>query len=808
MCIYTASGSLKEHLQSHGEGDERLHSYRQVAGGALSLAQAPDGYLRGQLSVQRASSKAKASDANVNQLKQGDKQSNQQPRLLDDFGQVVAQHLPDHGDKVSWFDEAGRLVRQESADGSELQFSFDAAARLQSRQHKASGASQPQVLATLRYEGALLQGVDDPEQSTVYEHDALGRKVSETVTLAGLKDQPQTTRTVYDGQSGLVKERVLFDGRVMRIKRSGAMQGATAQLIMLQTARVASIGGWAEKTLPPSMASTVAGWLPKQLVASEIEVDALDGLKGYVSGNGIKTSREHDAAGRLTKVHAQGVLSLGYAYSVGPRVRSLLTQWQGQEANKADYGYWGFGELKGNDATQGPQQNPPLGQPRVIKTAAVQVTNTMNTTSTTSTAQRDKLGRTVQDNQYRYSYTASHQISTISDLKGGQLASYAYNSRGERVSKVVHAGKQVGQQTYYLWQDSRVVAELDGQGQITSQYLYLSEGQQASPLAKLEGSEKVLHIHADQRGVPQAMTDEQRRVVWRGSMNAWGLWKTASQGASSSAVGSANEATLNLRLPGQYFDEESGLHDNVHRTYDPRTGRYLQPDPLGYPDGPDAYLYAQGDPINKIDPLGLYTVYWGGAGLDGPYIDDQLTELRSTGMINVRRGYGSGGSPPYGMILGANAVINLRSYPPQYGYLTPRGPYAPRPRTQKFTCDEQTNYIGYSYGGLLAAQTEIHYANQGNVIDNMILIGAPIDRSFLDLLNSNVNINNVVVINLTHYGDPIFAGMSDLDLLAAIPNLVSDVGTDRGHFYYSQMNPAGRSRRAQLAATLWSEGLR
>ena len=61
-----------------------------------------------------------------------------------------------------------------------------------------------------------------------------------------------------------------------------------------------------------------------------------------------------------------------------------------------------------------------------------------------------------------------------------------------------------------------------------------------------------------------------------------------------------------LRLEGQYYDAETGLHDNWHRTYNPRSGRYLQPDPLGYRDGPDAYLYAQGDPLNKIDPTGLY----------------------------------------------------------------------------------------------------------------------------------------------------------------------------------------------------------
>jgi RHS repeat-associated protein len=65
---------------------------------------------------------------------------------------------------------------------------------------------------------------------------------------------------------------------------------------------------------------------------------------------------------------------------------------------------------------------------------------------------------------------------------------------------------------------------------------------------------------------------------------------------------------MNLSLPGQYRDAETGLHDNWHRTYDPKAGRYLQPDPLGYPDGPDPYLYAGGDPVNKVDPTGLYQV--------------------------------------------------------------------------------------------------------------------------------------------------------------------------------------------------------
>ena len=120
------------------------------------------------------------------------------------------------------------------------------------------------------------------------------------------------------------------------------------------------------------------------------------------------------------------------------------------------------------------------------------------------------------------------------------------------------------------------------------------------PVAKLEsayasgnptGQARVLYIHAGHRGEPLAMTDEEQRLVWHARSDAWGHIATSQlQGA---------QAELNLRLPGQYFDAETGLHDNWHRSYDPRPdwpqrGRYLQPDPLGYPDGPDTYVYVGG----------------------------------------------------------------------------------------------------------------------------------------------------------------------------------------------------------------------
>lgn len=35
------------------------------------------------------------------------------------------------------------------------------------------------------------------------------------------------------------------------------------------------------------------------------------------------------------------------------------------------------------------------------------------------------------------------------------------------------------------------------------------------------------------------------------------------------------------RLPGQRYDEESGVHYNRHRYDDPQQGRYITQDPLG-----------------------------------------------------------------------------------------------------------------------------------------------------------------------------------------------------------------------------------
>lgn len=48
----------------------------------------------------------------------------------------------------------------------------------------------------------------------------------------------------------------------------------------------------------------------------------------------------------------------------------------------------------------------------------------------------------------------------------------------------------------------------------------------------------------------------------------------------------------NLRFPGQYLDQETGLHQNYFHTYDPSLGRYRQADPIGLTGGMNLYPYA------------------------------------------------------------------------------------------------------------------------------------------------------------------------------------------------------------------------
>ena len=88
----------------------------------------------------------------------------------------------------------------------------------------------------------------------------------------------------------------------------------------------------------------------------------------------------------------------------------------------------------------------------------------------------------------------------------------------------------------------------------------------------------------------------------------------------------------NFRFPGQYYDQETGLHYNYHRYYDPNTGRYLTPDPIGLDGGINLFLYSRNNPINKIDIYGLMVEADPFSNIDVSLTKGQIISLAKIGI--------------------------------------------------------------------------------------------------------------------------------------------------------------------------------
>ena len=81
----------------------------------------------------------------------------------------------------------------------------------------------------------------------------------------------------------------------------------------------------------------------------------------------------------------------------------------------------------------------------------------------------------------------------------------------------------------------------------------------------------------------------------------------------------------------QYFDAETGLHYNMARYYDPKTGRFLTSDPIGLRGGLNTYAYVYNNPLRYTDPSGL----WSPGGHDSIFHDVFLNPLSGSPILNV-----------------------------------------------------------------------------------------------------------------------------------------------------------------------------
>lgn len=538
--------------------------------------------------------------------------------LRDDFGRTVLERSTLSGERRFSYDAWGRLSAIDQGALRQTLLRHDAAGRLIEREERSGQAS---VLTRLGWKGMRPVRIAHPEESLDLQHDDWGRLIA----LDRVDREGRRLRIAIE-RDGLGREvgRGLGDGLVLRqeydrfgrlsrmglaasgaertdwlVERSGSPDGASVFDSML--------GGRLRRTetAGTSLAPTGVVWHGRDRTQPLAQWQIRRGESGQ-----IVAIRDREGESRF-----------GYDRHGRLAIR------QGSHATAEYFLYSPAGDLLARRDSGGitevlaPARSDPLGRPQVWGGWRLQYGPSgriERAESQTRSAGAEAPGTAHVRPTGPAEHTASprptgHPGGTASRLPAGQAVnavSFAYNALGERARKTVHAADGQTRITRFLHHDQRLAAEVDAEGRIVRHYLYW----QGRPLAVVDIDprrpgrvEAIHHLLTDHLGTPHRAVDRAGRVVWDARYDSYG--------ALRSVKGSFRQP---LRLPGQYHDEETGLHDNYLRTYDPLRGRYLEPDPLGLAAGLNRYLYVDGRPHAASDPLGLILFAFDGTGNGNP----------------------------------------------------------------------------------------------------------------------------------------------------------------------------------------------
>jgi RHS repeat-associated protein len=182
-----------------------------------------------------------------------------------------------------------------------------------------------------------------------------------------------------------------------------------------------------------------------------------------------------------------------------------------------------------------------------------------------------------------FAWDVRGQLSEVTE-PGRPLVSFRYDALGRRIEKKVD-----GVSRRFAWDADLLLSESLGDSP-AREYVF-REGS-LEPIAII--SEEISFCHTDGIGMTHDLIDGTGRVRWSTRFGPFG-----------ETIADGHTAPQNpLRFPGQYHDAETGLTYNRFRYYDPATGRFISPDPLGLEAGVDPYAYAPSC-WTWLDPLGL-----------------------------------------------------------------------------------------------------------------------------------------------------------------------------------------------------------
>lgn len=574
----------------------------------------------------------------------------------DALGNPTQEASPDSGTQSTQYDALGLPASITDALGRATTIERDLLGRPTRITHPEGSAT------TLYYDQAgagFLSEIQDPSGSTTYERDSLGRVTRKSQVLAN----GHTRSLAYQyGPGGLLAAITYPDARMLHYQRdaTGQITGLTwAGQAIVQGIAWNPLGqptGWSWSlpgggaSIPATRSYNSAG----QVTATELasyQYDAAGRIHTVKQKLWRPASTNPQAA---TISQATSTWSAGYD-SAGRLTGFTRTTAAGVPPDSTTLQYDANGNLTGSTRERAGQTSTRSygTQADHNKLLGLEQTTTSSTgsTSTSTPYQYDSAGNLLSDGLRQYHYDSQGRLQSSQTGQGAEAPTtrYAHNALGQRVFKTealysTSSGlsedddedlgflQSIAQFFTRLWSPKNSEAEhlgwaylYDEEGSLVGeygmggansggqgQYFYLPTASGPMPIAaEIDGL--LYAIHADHLNTPRQLTQQGGQPAWQWAYSAYGD-EAPTLGArrftdetTKPTTGSTGipPVRFNLRYPGQYFDEETGLHYNWHRSYDPRVGRYTQGDPIGLQGGWNRMAYVEGNPLGAIDPEGL-----------------------------------------------------------------------------------------------------------------------------------------------------------------------------------------------------------
>jgi RHS repeat-associated protein len=202
------------------------------------------------------------------------------------------------------------------------------------------------------------------------------------------------------------------------------------------------------------------------------------------------------------------------------------------------------------------------------------------------TYSHDASGNVLSDGVHTYAYDDRGRLTSVDS----GTVTYQHNGQGQRVKKQAGATS-----TLFVYDEAgQLIGEYNSSGVAIRETVWF----QGAPVAVLQGT-NTYYVHTDHLGTPRVITNG-NTVIWRWESDPFGT--TA---PDEDPDGDLTPFAYNVRFPGQYYDQETGLHYNYFRTYDPSTGRYLESDPIGLDGGLNTFGHVLQNPLRFTDWSGL-----------------------------------------------------------------------------------------------------------------------------------------------------------------------------------------------------------